>query len=169
MKTTIACISFAVLAAMPPLPAHAATDRKILHGTICQPENPADAAQLRYTGRGLHALGADVQLVCPIVRDSTLSGLTFLQVRFQRGFGNEVVDFPGRKFRIEFLSCSDKDIGNACRSSGLHASDDGNNPTSAPITTFDGIPMDEDRAFSVKTTLPKGTVLKSITYVEKVK
>ena len=169
MKTQLACMAIALLAALPPLPANAATDRKIVHGTICQPENPADTAKLRYTGRGLHAQSGDVQLVCPIVRDSTASSLVSVKVRFQRGFDNEVVNIPGGKFRIEFLSCDDLGFGNSCRSSGLHASDDANNPTSAGVDNFSGIPMDEDRAFVIKTTLPKGTVLKSITYTEKVK
>jgi hypothetical protein len=167
VKTTLTCLTLAMLSTLQAPPAQAATDRKIVHGSICQPENPADAAKLRYMGRGVYAKDADVQLVCPIVRDSTQSGLSFVQVRFQRGFDNDVVNFPGRKFRIEFLSCGDLDIGNACRSSGLHASDESNNPTSASIDDFAGLPMDDNRAFVIKTTLPKGTVLKSITYTEK--
>jgi len=166
MNTTLACMTVAVLAAMPPLPVHAATDRKIVHGSICQPENPADAAKLRYTGRGLHAKDADVELVCPIVRDSTSSGLSFVQARFQRSFDSDDQKVQGA-FSIELLSCSDVASGNACRSitetGGL-----GENPTSAAFTVFGSLPMDKDRAFVIKTKLPKGAVLKSITYTEKV-
>jgi hypothetical protein len=175
MKTTLACMTVAVLAAMPPLPAQAATDRKIVHGSICQPENPADATKLRYAGRGLHAKDADVQLVCPLVRDSTASGLSSVKVSFQRGFGNEIVNFDltgnhADQFRFEFLSCgsSDGDIGNACDSSGNIYGSNLANPSNPTLDDFTGISMDENRAFVIKTTLPRGTVLKSITYTEKV-
>lgn len=166
MKTILACMTVAVLAAMPPLPAHATTDRKLVHGSICQPENPADAENLRYSGRGLHAKDADVQLVCPLVRDSTASGLSSVVVSFQRGFGAEIA-FNGQ-FRFEFFSCSEDGLGNACDSNGTTSGSSDANPSHPTKTDFTGISMDDSRAFVIKTTLPRGTVLKSIAYTEKV-
>lgn len=170
MKSTGPQLGLATLAALvtlAALPAVAATDTKILPGAICQPNNPADLNNLRYWGRGVEAVGKDVELVCPIVRDSTLSGLKRVEVRFQRGFDQAVV-FNG-VFHLEFLSCSDEKFANPCFVSKKHESPSGgNNPTSASMDGFDGVPMGSDRSFSIKTVLPRGTLLKSVRYTEKV-
>lgn len=175
-ENPLACITVALLAAQPPLAAQAATDRKIVHGPICQPERPADATKLRYTGRGVLAKDADVELVCPIVRDSTLNGLKSVTVSFKRGFGTESIDEfnptndPKRQgqFHIEFLSCGDLDTANACSSSGPNFGSS-ENPSHPNVTNFSGIPMDDEREFVIKTTLPRGTVLNRISFTENLK
>ncbi len=187
MRIALQIIIIAAVAQINLVPfALGATDKKIISGSICQPERPADRANLEYFARGLRAIGKDVELVCPIVRDSTLSKINFVEVRYQRDFlkfkpGSCDAKHPKDDhlppnykdtclFHGEFWSCSNGEPGEAdCKKKdGLSPIGAANDPTSVKIGT-ENLPHDEDNYYVYKTTLPKDTLLKSLTYQEETK
>ncbi|MBM3793149.1 MAG: hypothetical protein FJW31_03580 [Acidobacteria bacterium] len=149
--------------------ASAQTDRKIVSGLVCQPENPEDRANLHYFARGVHARNKAVLINCPITRDSTLSGLKFFQARYQRGFEPPPQGQSGDQFVGEFtgtlFSCSDKERGNPCVGINVR-SDRSNDPTSAAATVID-LPHEDARYYVFKTLLRKNAILKSLYYIKK--
>lgn len=144
------------------------TDKKIVSGTICQPQDPEDRANLRYFARGVQAINKDVTVVCPIVRDSTQNRINWVDVRYQRGFDitpqGKLPEFTG-KFKGNLFSCGNLDAGSSSCKMEDGASDSSNDPTSVHIETKN-LPHSDTRYYVFKSELPKGTVLKSITYQE---
>jgi hypothetical protein len=161
-------------------PAAASTDSKIVSGTICQPDRAEDAKFLRYLARGLHAdisdLTKEVNLTCPLLRDSTLSKLVRVELRFARGFtapthGQTHSLFTG-PFEATLLNCSETElINNPCAESTHRSpkSFDQEVERTVPLI-FEGshLPKGQDGTYSVKLKLPKGTVLRTIRYKEDV-
>jgi hypothetical protein len=151
------------------------TGTKIVSGAVCQAQDPQDRANLRYFARGVQAVNKDVQIICPITRDSTLSAIKRVEVRYQRGMelppqGSNKDQFIGQ-FEGSFFSCSNRDPGNACVEksgrSGEHSTGDTTKATSVSIDTS-GLKHD-DHYYVYKAVLPEFAILKSITYVEQVK
>ena len=151
----------------------ASTDRKAVSGVICTAEHGADRGKLRYLARGLVAT-AEVTVICPLLRDSTLSRLKSLQVSFQRGLSQTPINKtpPGgsQPFRGRLYSCSSTEHVSAA-----------NESLSCPSVTADSdpqrlredldfidpaLPMGEGQVFLFKVTLFKDTVLKSLVYTE---
>jgi hypothetical protein len=156
--------------------AFAETDKKIVGGSACQAQEPKDRDHLRYAARGIEALDRDVEITCPIVRDSTKSAINFVDARYQRGFdmppqGSDDNQFMG-VFKGELWSCSNGAAGfSECqRAKGDSGEDIHPNTNRAFSVNIDAkhLPHDENRYFVYKTTLPKFAVLKSITYQEQV-
>lgn len=153
--------------------AFAETDRKIVSGIVCQAEHPDDRAHLHYFARGVQARGKDVKINCPILRDSTLSAMKFMDIRYQRAFDvGDKQAFSGI-FTGELFSCSDVANSSICK--GVKFTSNVKNkdeffasavPDDADLTR--DLPHDDNRVFVYKTVLPKGTLLKSIRYTEKV-
>ena len=63
------------------------TDKKIISASACQVTDPEDRGKLAYRVRGIVAQ-ADIQITCPITRDSTGKDnpLNWLDARYQRGW-----------------------------------------------------------------------------------
>jgi hypothetical protein len=153
----------------------AETDKKILSGAACQAQDPKERDKLKYFARGVQAFDQDVDITCPIIRDSTgTQGINWIDVRYQRGFnippqGSDKDQFMG-DFTGSLWSCSNVAAGNAeCKGidGQSHGHPDTTRPTSVHIETK-GLPHDENRYYVYKTTLPKFAILKSITYQERV-
>ena len=70
-----------------------ADDGKIISSAICQAMTPNGAEHLRHLGSSLQAVGADVTVICPIVRDSMGGRMKWVDVRHRRpsGAGGEQV------------------------------------------------------------------------------
>ncbi len=149
--------------------AFGSTDRKILSGTVCQAEKAQDHENLRYMARGVQAIGKDVEVVCPITRDSSESKIQFVDVRYQRGSALPVQGQPSGqfkgKFKGEFFTCSNLANGNAQCASADADSSATNDPTSVHIETGH-LPHTQDNYYAYKSVIPKEAILKSITYVE---
>lgn len=149
-------------------PAMSGTDRKILSGTVCQPREPHDHMNLRYRPGGLEAL-KDVEVVCPITRDSTENDIKFVDVRYQRGSSIPVPGQPNNqfkgKFKGKFVAASNLAAGNAESETADAESSATGDPTSVHIETGH-LPSTENHFYTYTAVIPKGAILKSITYVE---
>jgi hypothetical protein len=182
--TPLLTVALAASLCVTTTPASASTDSKIVSGTVCQPDRPADAEFLRYLARGLFADIPDspknhgvteIAVTCPLLRDSTLSSLARVEVRFARGIQQPPQGQPHSLFVGPFtgklLSCSETQINNPCNESEHSSPKDFNaEVTRAVPLIFEGstLPKANDGTYSFKTTLPKGTLLRSIRYKEKV-
>jgi hypothetical protein len=182
MQTSNVTSSIVLLSALACASALAETDRKVLPGAICQAEHAKDRGEkdgrpiLVYMARGLFAAERDVPVTCPLLRDSTLSALNRVEVRFARGLkqpgqGGSDGQFLG-DFKGILMSCSNREITAPCaEDSGVSSKDfRGDTTTTVPIV-WDSIklPFGEERSYAFKGVIPKGTVLMSITYSEVVK
>jgi hypothetical protein len=170
MKTVLA---LALLLSATSSPAFASTDRKAVSGITCTAENDADRGKLRYLARGLAAT-ADVTVICPLLRDSTLSRLKSLQVNFQRGLSQTPFNTspPGghEPFRGRLYSCSSTEHVSADNESLSYPSVAANSDPSRLTEDLDfinpALPMGEGQIFLFKVKLFKDTVLKSLIYTE---
>lgn len=146
-----------------------ASDKKIVGGGVCQPENPQeDSANLRYFARGVQAIGKDVLVNCYITRDNSASKLRSIDVRYQRSFDPIPQGQPkfSGTFTGTIFSCGNLDIGNPCTGKSGESPPGGNDPTSVFITVGNALPHDANRYYVYKSKIPAGTVLKSLTYIE---
>jgi hypothetical protein len=145
-----------------------ASDKKIVGGGVCQPENPQDSANLRYFARGVQAIGKDVLVNCYITRDNSASKLRSINVRYQRSFDPIPQGQPkfSGTFTGTIFSCGNLEIGNPCTGKSGESPPGGNDPTSVSITVGNALPHDDNRYYVYKSKIPEGTVLKSLTYVE---
>ena len=183
MQANLMTSSIVLLAALAgAAPAHAETDRKVLPGSACQAEFAKDRGEkngrpiLVYMARGLFAAERDVRVTCPLLRDSTLSALNRVEVRFARGLKRPDQGTSGGQYLGDFegvlMSCSNREITTPCaEDSGVSSKDfRGDTTTTVPIV-WDSIklPFDDERSYAFKGVIPKGTVLMSITYTEIVK
>lgn len=176
MKIRSHCCALAVLASLASLssPADAGTDRKLVSGLVCTAENHGDRDKLRYLARGVVAT-AEVTVLCPLLRDSTLSGLKSLQVNFQRGLKQtpqgQSPDGGSAPFQGRLYACSSTEHVSAA-----------NEPVSCPSVTASSdpsrlvedldfinpaLPLGEGQIYVFRVTLFKNTILKSLVYTEK--
>jgi hypothetical protein len=149
------------------------TDKKIISASACQVTDPEDRGKLAYRVRGIVAQ-ADIQITCPITRDSTGKDnpLNWLDARYQRGWsippqGSDKDQFMGQ-FKGTVWSCSNGAAGlSECTAAEgeSHGHPDTSDATSVHIETR-SLPHDTNRYFVYQTTLPKFAVLKSIAYQE---
>lgn len=174
--------SIVLLAALACTAAQAETDRKVLPGSACQAEFAKDRGEtdgrpvLVYMARGLFAAERDVPVTCPLLRDSTLSALNRVEVRFARGLKRPAQGSADGQFLGDFkgvlMSCSNREITTPCAEDAGVSSKDfrGDTTTTVPIV-WDSIklPFGEERSYAFKGVIPKGAVLMSITYTEVVK
>jgi hypothetical protein len=160
LKTT-AYISFftALLQFSIAAPVLAATDKKIVSSTVCQGVTPEDRANLRYNGSSLEAVGASVDVVCAIVRDSTESRMNYIEARFLRPAAG-----AGDRLTGTVHSCEGQDGG--CEKKEAKT-DDGNNWTSTAVDTR-GLPHSSSHYFTYRVTLFEGWKLVYIHYQEEV-
>lgn len=170
MKTVLAG-ALALLALVDP--AFAGTDRKSVSGVICTAENDADRAKLRYLARGVVAT-SEVTVICPLLRDNTLSKLKSLRVNFQRGLGQtpfkESPPGGSAPFRGRLYSCSGTEHVSAENESTSCPSVVANSDPNRLVEDLDfinpALPMGDGQVFVFKVTLFKETVLKSLVYTE---
>ena len=157
MKTTL-CISLlmALLELSIAAPVVAATDKKIASSTVCQGVSAQDRERLRYNGSSLEAVGGSVSVVCAIIRDSSMSKMNFINVRFKRKDGDT------QKLTGVVHSCDGTSGG--CSQADART-DDGNLFTSTHVETAH-LPHAEDHYFTYRVTLPAGWKLVNIVYQE---
>ncbi len=166
------CALLAAAAAATATPALAGTDRKIVSATLCQPEHPSDRDNVRYMARGVQAVGKDVMITCPLLRDSTLSGIKSLTASFQRGTAAPVLGTPlpggNRAFEGMLFSCSMLDFvtAQAGCDTAKGSSDAGQMPVHSLSINGSALAHGDKRYYAFKVKLFDGTVLKSLTYTE---
>jgi hypothetical protein len=153
--------------------ASAETDRKIVSALVCQPADPTDRENLQYSARGVVNIGKkDIELNCPIIRDSTASALDIVEVFYQRSLSKP--NRPDWKFLSPFegklISCAALgDKPNSCDE--VTRSSSKNSVQFVAKVEFDPIelPHGNTQYYVYKTQLPPTTVLRAIIYTEKVK
>lgn len=85
MSIKLSTLSSAILliACVVATPGHAA-DEKITSSAICQAMTPTGAQHLTHLGSSLQAVGTDVTVICPIVRDNLNGKMQSIEVRHLR-------------------------------------------------------------------------------------
>jgi hypothetical protein len=170
MKTTVYISFFMVLlqfSIAPPVLAE--TDKKIASSTVCQGVSPQDRANLRYNGSSLEAVGAHVEVVCAIIRDSSMSKMNFIEVRFKRKNGDLFSD--GRPATVTGVvhSCDSEDGG--CEKKEVTTRtgqlNNINDFVSTKVETPD-LPHSSAHYFTYKVTLREGWKLVRIMYQEEI-
>lgn len=78
-----------------------ADDGKIISSAICQAMTPNGAEHLRHLGSSLQAVGADVTVICPIVRDSMGGRMKWVDVRHRRPSGAGGEQVSGRVYSCD--------------------------------------------------------------------
>ena len=139
-------------------PLLAATDKKIVSSTVCQGVTSQDRAKLQYNGSSLEAVGASVSVVCAILRDSSMSKMTFISVRFKRKDGDP------QKLTGVVHSC-DAGSGGCAKADASTGTD---NQFTSTIVDTRKLPHTEDHYFTYRVTLPAGWKLVNIEYQEEV-
>ncbi len=146
--------AFILLSTTPAL----AADGKMISSAICQAMSPAGAEHLMHRGSSLQAVGSDVTVICPIVKDSIGGKLLWVDIRHLRpnGAGGQTV--TGRVY-----SCNSTHGG--CWQSGLGTSSSSNQYTSVFLST-DNLPHSSDHYFYYRTVLPEGWKIIAVEYKE---
>jgi len=137
--------------------AHAQDDGKMLPSTVCKAVYPGGNDHLQHNGSSLQAIGADVSVVCPIVRDSIGGAMKWVDVRYLRPNGDST-KVSGRVY-----SC-DATYG-GCNQSALSQSSASNQFTSVHIDSA-GMPHNGDRYFYYRGVLPEGWKIVAVEYLE---
>lgn len=142
--------------------AHAATDRKILSSAFCQGTTNAGRPLLRYNGSSLRASGADVTVVCPILRDNTSGGLLEFRVTFKKSSRSD-----SRRADVQFFSCNG-DFGGGCESRTKRTTSSNHEFTSAAPTRSElaSLPHGDKHYYYLRTVLPDGWSIVFIRYTE---
>lgn len=162
MKTTLYISFFMVLLQLGiARPVLAATDKKIASSTVCQGVSPEDRANLKYNGSSLEAVGASVSVVCAIIRDSSMSKMNFISVRFKRKDGDT------QKLTGVVHSCDSAHGGCEKADAQTGTGNLGNAFTSTHVETAH-LPHSENDYFTYRVTLPAGWKLVNIVYQEEV-
>lgn len=133
-----------------------AGDRKHATSTICQGMSKEGRDALRYNGSSLEAVGKDVTVMCPIIRDNTTGRMRYVSVRFLRKTGDYTA------VRGTVLSCNAAYGGCVSKSSDSSST---NTFTSTYIDTRN-MPHTKNHYFSYKTVLPEGWKIVSVMWDE---
>lgn len=133
-----------------------AGDRKHATSTICQGMTKAGRDLLKYNGSSLEAVGADVTVMCPIIRDNTVGKMRFIEVRFKRKNGDS------SEVKGKVISCNSAFGGCESRSASTSSI---NVFTSTNIDTRN-LPHSIDHYFSYEAILPDGWKIVSVEWDE---
>jgi hypothetical protein len=152
-----ACLALS-LAALVALPSPAvAADNKIVSSAICQAMSPAGAQHLQHNGSSLEAVGSDVTVVCPILRDNLSGDMLWVDVRHYRPGGS-----GGGQVSGSVYSCGSTFGGCSVASQSTA----GNNAYTSVFITTSGLPSGDDRYFYYRSVLPEGWKIVSMEYKE---
>jgi hypothetical protein len=124
-----------------------ADNGKIISSAICQAMTPNGAEHLRHLGSSLQAVGADVTVICPIVRDSMGGRMKWVDVRHRRPSGAGGEQVSGRVY-----SC-DATYG-GCYNTAQSYTDTSNTFTSVFLDTG-SLPFNSDHYFYYRSVLPE--------------
>jgi hypothetical protein len=135
-----------------------ADNGKIISSAICQAMTPNGAEHLRHLGSSLQAVGADVTVICPIVRDSMGGRMKWVDVRHRRPSGAGGEQVSGRVY-----SC-DATYG-GCYNTAQSYTDTSNTFTSVFLDTG-SLPFNSDHYFYYRSVLPENWKIVAIEYLE---
>jgi len=151
--TWIAIASFFLVSA-PAL----ADDGKMISSAICQAMSPWGVDHLTHNGSSLQAVGGNVTVICPVVKDSIGGDLNWVDVRHLRppnGAGQVVT---GRVYSCDAT-------GGGCFMTGLGQSSAVNLYTSVHLTTTN-LPSSDKYYFYYRSDLPQDWKIAAFEYVE---
>jgi hypothetical protein len=134
-----------------------AADEKVISSAICQAMTPLGSQHLQHNGSSVQAVGVDVTVVCPIVRDNLDGRLQWVDVRHLRPD-----DGAGQKVSGKVFSCNAASGGCSEKAAESSAS---NVFTSVHVDTHT-MPKGKDQYFYYRMVLPKDWKIVSIKYRE---
>ncbi len=132
-------------------------DRKHVASGICVAETASGASKLRHRGSSLEAVGGDVDVICPILKDR--KKVKWVAVRHLRPSGSTAA----RVVKGVVMSCNSTQGG--CRQSKTVSTSAKNKFTSVHVETGD-LPSGDNYYYFYKSKLPKGWKIVSVQYVE---